>query len=211
MSLTQSPNGLSYADYIGGKPRYTAFDFAIASGGLTNSPSYNIGYGDVVSLKGGYVVNTSAATAYPPATSPELILGVFYSVRYQPQQLGVAPASFPYWVAGSKTMNAQDAEVAVNIDPKQVYIVQADGPMLETYIGQNFNLGGFNNTSGTGKSGIFVVHTPLATSANWGQVKLLGLAPKTVAMGTNEWGDPYTWVKVSLNSTVLQTGQYGVA
>lgn len=211
MSSTLKPNGLSFADYIGGKPRYSAFDFSIQSAPGANSPAYNIGNGDVVSLTNGFVVNSSAATAYPPATSPELILGVFNSVRYQPSQQGVQPATFPYWIAGTKTANSQDAEASICTDPAQVYIVQANGPILESYIGKNFNLGGFNSTSSLGQSGIFLNATPLANSANWGQVKLIGLAPVTPAMGSNAWGDSFTWVKVTLNSTVLHFGQYGVA
>ncbi len=211
MSISLKPNGLSFADYIGGKPRYSAFDFSIKSGGVTGTPTYNIGNGDVVSLTGGYVVNTVVATAYPPATSAELILGVFNSVRYQPSQQGVQPATFSYWIAGTTTANAQDADASICTDPAQVYIVQANGSMLESYIGRNFNLGGFTATTSLGQSGIYLNATPLATTANWGQVKLIGLAPKTPAMGTNAWGDPYTWVKVTLNSTVLHAGQYGVA
>lgn len=210
MSISYKPNGLSFADYIGGKPRYSAFDFPIRSGGLTNTPAYNIGNGDVVSLTGGYVVNTVTATAYPPGTSAELILGVFNSVRYQPSQQGVQPATFPYWLAGTTTANTQDAAASICTDPAQVYIVQANGPMLESYIGRNFELGGFTATTSLGQSGIFV-NAASVTTSNWGQVKLIGLAPNTPAMGSNAWGDPYTWVKVTLNSTLLHFGQYGVA
>ena len=210
MSISYKPNGLSFADYIGGKPRYSAFDFSIKSGGVTGTPTNNIGNGDVVSLTGGYVVNSAAgATALQPTNSNQLILGVFNSVRYQPSQQGVQPATFPYWIAGTTTANLADADASICTDPAQVYIVQANAPMLESYIGRNFNLGGFAATTSLGQSGIFVDVSTITTQP-WGQVKLIGLAPRTPAMGTNAWGDPYTWVKVTLNNTLLHAGQYGV-
>jgi hypothetical protein len=209
MSLTLNPNGLSFADYIGGKPRYSAFDFPLQSAPGANTPGHNIGNGDVVSLTGGYVVNSVAATAIVPGSSAQLILGVFNSVKYQPSQQNVSPGTFPYWVAGTTTANAQDAAVSVCTDPSQVYIVQANGAVPQSYIGRNFNLGGFNSTSSLGQSAIYLDVTTVTTQ-NWGQVKLIGLAPVTPAMESNAWGDSYTWVKVTLNNTVLHAGQYGV-
>lgn len=208
MATILSPFGLSCVGYAGAsKPRPSStYMFPIASG-----YAGTIGNGDPVALSGGFIVSAVDATAYPPASSAEIILGVFQSVTYQPVQAGAAPKTAPYWLGGTVTANASYAMAAICIDPMQIYDVQANGPLAVTSIGTNFDLAGFANTStSTGNSGVYLNNAVVANN-NYSQVKVLGLAPVTPAiqlLGGNAWGDPYTIVQVVLNSTKLKYGQY---
>lgn len=204
MSTTAFPNGLNIADKIGGKPRFFTFDFPLASGFTTS-----IGSGDPVSILNGTIVQSTAPSSGPP-TGSQIIAGVFQSVQYQPSQQ-LAPATFPYWVGGTTTFNGANALVSVSLDPMQVYIVQANGPVAQTAIGKTYELGGFASASAANgyRSAVYLdTSTGTAVGANFGQVKILGLAPATPATGPNAWSDAYTWVKVIFNNTIIKAGQY---
>ena len=206
MSSTFKPFGLSIAAYIGGKPRESSFVFPIASG-----TAANIGSGDPVALVNGSVTSCVAATAFPPAAVNEIVIGVFQSVAYNPSQQGSQPATFPYWISGTTTANSQPGSVSVNVDPMQVYNIQSNGTLSATAIGSTYTLGGFANTGtiAPGQSAVYLnASNQQSTTQNFGQVKLLGLAPSTPAYPSNSWSDPYPIVQVVLNSTFVKLGTY---
>lgn len=210
MATVFLPNGLNEAGYLlGAKPRGASYDFPIASG-----TADFFGSGEPVALSGGYIVSVAAATAYPPAASDEIILGVFQNVLYQPAQSS-PPGTAAFWASGTTTFNSADGAASINTDPYVIYNVQANGSVAQSSIGLNFNLAGFNNPNSNNIPGsqVYLNATSLSVDDNWGQVKLIGLAPGTPASqvaGGNNWGDAYTIVQVVLNSTVFKFGQYGV-
>ena len=204
MPSSFAPFGLSCVGYLGAsKPRSSTYDFPILSG-----TAYNFGSGEPVALSDGHISFVSPATANPPGTVNELILGVWQSVEYQPSQANTPPATFPYWVAGTTTFNAADGMVAVSVDPFQIYNVQANGSLTVANIGNCFNLGGFVGGGAGGNSVVYLNTTAISTSGTWGQVKLIGLAPTTPAYPTNNWTDSFPIVQVVLNNTQFKLGQY---
>lgn len=208
MSQIFKPNGLNIASYIGGKPRSSTQKFPLAS-----AYAVTFGTGDVVSLLGGSLAYLVPATAYPPATQNEVILGVWQSVQYTPSQPNTPPATSAYWVSGTTTANGADAIVSLNIQPGQVYIVQANATLAKTSVGTNYNLGGAQGASAaTGYQSVMYLNTTgLSSTQDWGHVKIIGLADPTPAMqalGGNAWGDPFPWVEVVINNSMLHRGTF---
>jgi hypothetical protein len=211
MSQILQPNGLTASTYNGGKPRSTVLTFPLAG---TNGNTFCAG--DPLSMAGGQIGAVNAATAYPPATDQEVILGVFESITYQSSAPGVAPSTYPYWIPG--TPISGNAYISMNSQPNQFYVIQADASLPQASIGSNYNLSNTHGgTAANGYTSQCVLHvatlgTTGGNSANWGQVKVVGLAPVTPTMqaiGGNAWGDPYTWVIVSINNGTFHLGTYG--
>lgn len=211
MSQIFQPNGLTASTYNGGKPRSTVLTLPILT---TQANTFCAG--DPISNVAGQVGAIGVASAYPPGSDQEVIFGIFESVTYNSSQQGVAPSTYPYWIASTPITG--NAYVSVNAQPNQFYIIQATGSLSAASIGNNYNL---SNTHGGNAANGYTSQCAVSTgtlgttgtnSANWGQVKVIGLAPVTPTMqaiGGNAWGDPYTWVIVSINNGTFHLGTYG--
>lgn len=208
MATLYEPFGLSRAGYAAAaKPRESTYDFPIA-----NAYAVSIGSGEPVSLSNGNIVVGTAPTAQPPNAQAELLLGVFQAVKYQPSQQYSPPATFPYWLANTQTLNAAGGIASVCIDPMQIYNVQANGALTAASVGLIYNLAGFGNMNAQGNSQVYLNSAGVVSGNTYGSVKVLGLAPVTPqiqALGGNSWSDQYPILQVVLNNCHLKYGQYG--
>lgn len=208
MTTTFKPFGLSQVGYLlAAKPRNGTYDFPIQSG-----TGGSFGSGEPVALNEGYAITASAGNGYPPVTPNSVLLGVFQSVKYRPSQSNTPPATFPTWIAGTTTFNADPGSMSVIVDPYVIYNVQCNAQLTLTAVGNVAQLGGFNNLDSNGNSQVYLNSSTIATG-NTQSVRIIGLAPVTPAMqvqGNNSWDDTYPIVQVVMNNTLFRYGTYGV-
>lgn len=209
MTNTFKPFGLSSAGYLlGAKPRGASYDIPINSGNASD-----FGSGEPVAFSQ-FPVNLTSATAYPPASQTQVIWGLFQSVNYRPSQSGNPPATFPTWIGGTTTFNAQPGALNVYMDPFEIYNVQCNATLGGTtgfqLLGQNMNLGGMSNLDANGNSQVYV-DVGTISSNNYLHVKFIGLAPVTPGtqtQGGNSLGDPYPIIQVVINNSIFKLGTY---
>lgn len=145
--------------------------------------------------------------------TPNTILpvkGVFWGIQYS------EPSGFVkqnnQFLAGTPTFNSATSGVnqgdvystwvypQIYQDNDMEFYVQANGPMLRSYIGMTFDIDvtTINNANASGISAVALANTPVSGNAGNFIVSELAVLPQT--SGSNQWGDLYTIVLVKLNT-----------
>jgi hypothetical protein len=192
MSATNAPFGLRPAFHPSGLDRAQAL-----AGGITSGYSTQI-------LKGQPVAYSPSAGVIVPITTNTTNAawsGAFAGVQWT-DTTGRARVS-NYWPA-STAYTAGTCVAYFYNDNNIVYEIQADGPMAQTTIGNEYNFS--NVTSGSSTTGLSQATLYAATAAGngqQGQMRVVDLAPYV----DNAWGDAYTIVRV-VNSNSQMFGAF---
>jgi len=220
MSITQSPYGLSFFDYKGGKNRMSTTDYYIQSG--TNGVS--VGQGDPVSVSStvGYVVGwngQTAPTAPAQANIAGSIVGVAVSFSWV-STTGVHMKNQSYLPAGTQTLNLLPITVKIADLFSNVYRIQCNGPFgltaPATAIFHNYNFTTVTATPANPNNSQSLVQLDTNSSGvappnYWLNAKIVGLSPAITSGGTNSWYDPYPDVLVMINNHAYKPGTNGTA
>jgi hypothetical protein len=85
-------------------------------------------------------------------------------------------------------------------DPQIVYLIQADGPVSQTGLGDQANFS--NIAAGSTTTGLSqcTANSSLVGAASTGQLKIVGLGNGL----DNAWGDAYTVIQVQINKSQFQ-------
>jgi hypothetical protein len=109
------------------------------------------------------------------------------------------------WAALPALLQAREAAcVAVAPDPipdpQIVYLIQADGPVLQAGLGDQANFS--NIAAGSTTTGLSqcTANSSLVGAASTGQLKIVGLGNGL----DNAWGDAYTVIQVQINKSQFQ-------
>lgn len=186
MSATNAPFGMI--------PIYhpTGLDRAYAlNGGIGSAYASNILKGQAVKMMTSGVIQV--------VTGTEAFLGPFDGVEYTDSN-GRRIVSNK-WLASTV---ATDIVAYFYQDPGIFYLIQADGSVAQTAIGDIANLTTANLAAGSTVTGLSqaTLSSTLLGAGNTGQLRILdkSLTP------TNDWGDAYTVVQVQIAAS-----QYGTA
>ena len=181
MSATSAPFGLRPAFHPSGLDRAQAL-----AGGITSGYSTQI-------LKGQPVAYSASAGVIVPiiASSTQATwAGAFAGVQWT-DTTGRARVS-NYWPA-STAYTAGTCVAYFYNDQNIVYEIQADGPMAQTTIGNEYLF--TNVTAGsstTGLSAATLGYSSAVGNGQPGQMRVVDIAPYP----GNDWGDAYTIVRV---------------
>jgi len=184
MSSTNAPFGLVPSFHPSGLDRAVALTDGIASG-----------YGSAI-LKGQPVQLDTSGNIIIATTSSSL-QGAFAGFSWTDttgrfRVSNYYPASTSY-VAGSSTAYYYS-------DPNIVYIIQADGSLAQTSLGDQANFS--NIAAGSTVTGLSqcTLSNSLAGASSTAQMKIVGLYGGI----DNAWGDAYTVVQVQINKSQFQ-------
>lgn len=191
---TLQPMGLQPAFHISGRanPRSQLgfVNSAPASALYENQPVKNVG---------GQIVPITAAT--------DVIVGVFAGLQYidatgAVKQRNTIAAGQPLLpgTANNGDTYSNSATPYLYMDPAMEFVIQGNGPLAKTAVGQSFNIDmtTINQATPTGISKVLLdaVGGPIAALA--GQV----IVTELYQVPGNVWGDPYTMVKVKMNNNI---------
>jgi len=178
MSATSAPFGLRPAFHPSGLDRAQAL-----AGGITS------GYATQI-LKGQPVAYSPSAGVIVPVTASSTNAawsGAFAGVQWT-DTTGRARVS-NYWPANTAYTAGTCTAYFYN-DQNIVYEIQADGPMAQTTIGNEYLF--TNVTNGSSTTGLSQANLGASTANSQGQMRVVDLAPYV----DNAWGDSYTIVRV---------------
>ena len=181
MSATSAPFGLRPAFHPSGLDRAQAL-----AGGITS------GYATQI-LKGQPVAYSASAGVIVPVTANSTNAGwsgAFAGVQWT-DTTGRARVS-NYWPANTAYTAGTCTAYFYN-DQNIVYEIQADGPMAQTTIGNEYLF--TNVTNGSSTTGLSQANLGASTAVgnnSQGQMRVVDLAPYV----DNAWGDSYTIVRV---------------
>lgn len=184
MSATNAPFGLIPSYHPSGLDRAYAL-----AGGINSGFASNILKGQAIKMQtSGYIA---------PVTGTEPLLGAFDGVEYTDGNGKRNVAN--KWLAST---SGTDIVAYFYQDPAIVYLIQADGSVASTAIGDIANLTTANLAAGSTTVGLSqaTLSSTLVGAGNTGQLRILnkGLDP------SNDWGDAYTVVQVQISAQ-----QYG--
>jgi hypothetical protein len=190
MSATNAPFGLRPAYFPTGLERAQALANGIASGYSSNILKgqpviYNASAGTIV-------VATAPAAGASAASYP--VTGSFQGVEWT-DTTGRRRVS-NYWPANTSVVTGSVIAYFYN-DLNIVYEIQADGPMAQTTIGNEYNFS--NITAGSTTTGLSQATLSATGVGNGvqGQMRVVDIAQYP----DNAWGDAYTIVRVQLAIT----------
>jgi hypothetical protein len=198
MSIANAPFGLRPAFHPSGLDRAQAL-----ANGITSGLNVNILKGQPVVYStaatvgstgalNGTIIPTTPTAGAAAAAAANSCIGVFAGVEFT-DTTGRRRVS-NYWPAGT-TFQAGSCVAYFYNDPQIVYEIQADGSLLQTAIGREYNF--TNITAGSNVTGLGQCTLGVATAqANGaqGQVRVVDLAQDV----DNAWGDAFTQVRVVL-------------
>ena len=118
-------------------------------------------------------------------------IGVFAGCQYLPSG-AQRPVVTPSWPANT---NATQIVAYYTMDPSIVFEVQANGPVAQSNVGNQYNFGGISNSNGLGYSTAYI-DTATATSSGSAQVRVVAIANGI----DNAPGDSYTVVQVMISN-----------
>jgi len=186
MSATNAPFGLKPIFHPSGQIRSLNYTGAYDTGATFYS-------GTAVSLNNSGSASTLAVASNTP-TANQRLAGVFAGAEYTDASGRRAVSK---WF-GPALGTATDVVLWVFMDPEIEYEIQANGPIANTAVGQEYNLTA--NSSGTiiGNGGLGVStaaldNTNVAAGAQ-AQLQVTGLGREI----NNAWGDLYTIVQVKI-------------
>jgi hypothetical protein len=190
MSATNAPFGLRPAYFPTGLERAQALANGIASGYSSNILK---GQPVIYSASAGTIVVATAPSAGASAASYP-VTGAFQGVEWT-DSTGRRRVS-NYWPANTTAVTGSVIAYFYN-DLNIVYEIQADGPMAQTTIGNEYNFS--NITAGSTTTGLSQATLSATGVGNGvqGQMRVVDLA----AYPDNAWGDAYTIVRVQLAIT----------
>lgn len=209
MVQTFNPFGFSFASYKGGKYRAASSQYPIQSGAaftFGGNPT-GLASGDLVGINSnganpGYIGPANTNGTSTAATA--LVLGVFVNVQYTDPS-GTFQ-ELPIWARGQTTFGGFDGAVTVDDVPLSVYNVQANQPLMSTYIGRNysFSMQSTGDNTNLQQSTMFLDVSSYEQNA-LASLKIVGLAP----IPNNNWTDPYPIVQVIINNHMYKPGTSG--
>ena len=181
MSATSAPFGLRPAFHPSGLDRAQAL-----AGGIASAFASNI-------LKGQPVKMNTAGWIEPAATG-EAFLGAFAGVEWT-DATGRRRVS-NYWPA-NESFQVGSVVVYFYQDAQIVYEIQAAGSLLQTSVGDEFDI--TNETAGSTTTGLSqaTLGTSAAGSGSAKQCRVIDIAPYP----DNAWGDAYTIVRVQISES----------
>jgi len=190
MSATSAPFGLRPAYFPTGLERAQALANGIASGYSSNILK---GQPVIYSASAGTIVVATAPSAGASAASYP-VTGSFQGVEWT-DTTGRRRVS-NYWPASTAVVAGSVVAYFYN-DLNIVYEIQADGPMAQTTIGNEYNFS--NITSGSTTTGLSTATLSATGVGNGvqGQMRVVDIAQYP----DNAWGDAYTIVRVQLAIT----------
>lgn len=121
------------------------------------------------------------------------IIGVFDGVEYVDANGQIKEAN--HWTGPTTIFSPTNMTVYVWMDPSIEYEIQADGPVAQTALGDQFNFaaGQDGGNSTTGISSAKLAATPVG-AGNQGYVRAVNLSP----LVNNAWGDAFTVLRVQI-------------
>jgi len=182
MALTSTPNGIQPIGDQSGTVRTVRAPFGITSGYASNIFKWQ-------PFKLNPATGTFNAIANAGGT-PDPIYGIFAGVEFTP--LGGSPTSSPFWPAG--TVYDPSYQMFVYYWPAWLpgsrFLVQADGSVAATQLGQSFNV--TNIAAGSTSLGFSQCTLGAAgvPAGSQGQFTLMEFAP--LSGDPDNGGDPYT-------------------
>lgn len=176
MSSTFAPFGLRDAYSPSGTVREMAS--TIASG-------YN------TDLYTGQAVKIGTDGTLQAAAAGDAFIGSFAGCQYLPSG-AQRPVISPSWPANT---SATEIVAFYTADPYLVYEIQANGPISQTNVGNQYNFGGASNSNGLGYSTEYLDTATVTTSGN-AQMRVIGIANGI----DNAAGDSYTVVQVQISN-----------
>ena len=174
MSAVTSPFGFRPAFHTTGNARGTPYQIAS-------------GYATSIFKNQPVILNTNGTiTAGTPAAD---LLGVFAGVEYV--DANGRPQASDFWTAGTV---ATQVRAYVYDEPNTVYEVQADGPVLQTAVGDQADV--TNVTVGSTSNGLSgaTLSSALVGAAIQGQFRIVGFSQAL----DNAVGDAFTVVQVRI-------------
>jgi hypothetical protein len=117
-------------------------------------------------------------------------IGLFAGCQYLPSG-AQRPVISPSWPSGT---TATEIIAYYTMDPYLVYEIQADGPVSQTNIGNQFNFSAVTSSNGLGYS-IATLGTGSVTTSGNAQMRVIGIANGI----DNAAGDAFTVVQVQIS------------
>ena len=193
MSATSAPFGLRPVFHPSGLDRA----FALANGIQAVSTSGNVSAGFASNILKGQPVKMNTAGWIEPAATGEAFLGAFAGVEWT-DATGRRRVS-NYWPA-NESFQVGSVIVYFYQDANIVYEIQAAGSLVQTSVGDEFDI--TNETAGSTTTGLSqaTLGTSAAGSGNAKQCRVIDIAPYP----DNAWGDAYTVVRVTINEAQFQ-------
>ena len=124
------------------------------------------------------------------AAAGDAFLGYFAGCEYLPSG-AQRPVVSPSWPSGT---TATQIVAYYTMDPYIVYEIQADGPVSQTNIGNQYNFSAAGSSNGLGYS-IATLGTATVTTSGNAQLRVIGIAPGI----DNASGDAFTVVQVQIS------------
>lgn len=181
MVATSAPFGFKPSWHPSGQIRARALP-----GGISAAYANSIYSNQPVALTTAGVLNEITGTGVD-------FVGVFAGVEYTPT--GGRPTVSPNWPGGTSFV-AGSLVAYYYEDPLIQYMVQADGSLAQTSIGDQANITNFTaNALGYSQA---TLSSSLAGAGSQAQWRIESLVPDPAPSGPNAWGDAYTVVLVSI-------------
>lgn len=212
MALVASPYGLKPIGTLGSAP-YSGG--TVRAYRITQNNTYAIYTNGWVTMNAGKVDGASGVAPIsklnnvaPSATQSPL--GVVTGVQYTDPTLKYTLFG-QYLPAGAITAGYTNVIVFVNIDPNQLYLIQADGPITQASIGLNIDMSNASGSATTGLSNISAVSGTVAGTITF-PLRIVDLVNQSSIFGggVSAPGDLYTDLVVRWNECTLtlqnQTG-----
>jgi hypothetical protein len=195
MANTSAPFGFSQQAGLGSAPTYEQYEQG--NGGIDYNATV-IYYGDPVNR-----VSTSdgtiAQSAGSAGASTVTMAGIFIGCKYLSTVVGRTVWS-NYWPGGSPVSSGNQSTISAWIinDPNAQFLVQSDSTgVTQAQVGANFDFAIGTGTAANGKSGAYLLHTPVTTAAYPFRLQGLYLNPPG-ANGTSSGA--YNYAIVSFNN-----------
>lgn len=156
----------------------------------------DLGKGSPVKMSGGVI--TSVGTGGGPILGAAVGFAWIDPTSKQPFLRQNIPAD----VSSAGLIDGSNRPTAYVIDnPETIFMIQADASVTAGDLGLNFDVtaasGDVNTAYGTSR---YALDASTRTSAIGTALKIVGLA----RVDDNDWGDPYPWVLVKMNSIIAQ-------
>jgi hypothetical protein len=124
------------------------------------------------------------------AAAGDAFIGIFAGCQYQPSG-AQRPVISPSWPANTA---ATDIIAYYTMDPYIVYEIQADAPVNQTNIGNQYNFSAAGSSNGLGYS-IATLGVSTGTTSGNAQLRIIGIATGI----DNAPGDAFTVVQVQIS------------
>ena len=164
---------------------------AFSPSGTLREMSGTIATGYASDIYTGMPVKMASDGTLQAAAAGDAFIGTFAGCEYLPSG-AQRPVVSPSWPANAAATNII---AYYTMDPYIVYEIQANGPIAQTNIGNQFNFGGAANSNGLGYSTAYLDTATVTTSGN-AQMRVIGIANGI----DNAVGDAYTVVQVQISN-----------